>query len=91
MNRPKIKEYFGENATLQQVADTYNSQPELFNYAQALDRYIDELEESPVPDKVEDVVEVLQKQIDRLEVHDEMLLNTICEDLKKAVKILKKV
>ena len=89
--RPKIKEYFGENATLQQVLDTYESQPELFNYAQALDRYIDELEESPVPDKVEDVVEVLQKQIDRLEVHDEMLLNTICEDLKKAVKILKKV
>lgn len=45
--------------------------------------------ESPVPNKVDAAVELLQKQIDRLEVHDEMLLNTICQDLKKAVKILK--
>ena len=88
---PNIKDYFGVNTTLEKVHLFYTDNPELFNYAQALDRYIDELEESPVPDKVEDVVEVLQKQIDRLEVHDEMLLNTICEDLKKAVKILKKV
>ena len=44
--RPKIKDYFGENATLQQVVDTYKSQPELFNYAQALDWQVDKLEEA---------------------------------------------
>ena len=54
--RPKIKDYFGENATLQQVVDTYKSQPKLFNYAQSLDRYIDDIEtkwisiESKMPD-----------------------------------------
>jgi len=40
-------------------------------------------------DKVEDAVGLIQKQIDRLELHDEILLNTICQDLRKAVKILK--
>jgi len=44
--RPKIKDYFGDNATLQQVVDTYKSQPELFNYAQALDWQVDKLEEA---------------------------------------------
>ena len=44
--RPKIKDYFGENALLQQVVDTYKSQPELFNYAQALDWQVDKLEEA---------------------------------------------
>jgi len=42
LERPKIKDFFGEETTLQQVCDTYSSQPQLFNYAQALDRYIDE-------------------------------------------------
>ena len=46
--RPKIKDFFGENATLQQVIYTYKSQPELFNYAQALDWYIDELEKNKI-------------------------------------------
>jgi len=42
-HRPTIKEFFGENTTLQQVHEAaYLSQPELFSYAQALDNYIDE-------------------------------------------------
>ena len=54
--RPKIKDYFGENATLQQVVDTYKSQPELFNYAQALDWHIDEIEKTK-----SDLLKLLQK------------------------------
>ncbi len=45
MERPNIKGFFGENVTLKQVHETYLNQTELFNYAQALDRYIDELED----------------------------------------------
>ena len=46
--RPKIKDFFGENTTLQEVMQTYHSQPQLFNYAQALDWHIDALDKAIV-------------------------------------------
>lgn len=45
IKRPIIKDYFGKDATLSEVHQTYISQPELFKYAQALDIYIDMLEQ----------------------------------------------
>ncbi len=54
MVRPRIKGYWGENITLKQVHDTYLNQPELYNYAQALDNYIDCLEKKLLPNKPTD-------------------------------------
>ena len=45
MERPKVKDYYWKNATLVEVAETYNKAPNLFKYAQALDMYIDDLED----------------------------------------------
>ncbi len=43
ITRPEIKEFFGEDATIEKVHKTYIDNPELFQYAQALDEYIDEI------------------------------------------------
>jgi len=53
VQRPSIKDYFGKDADLKTVMAIYDSQPELFNYAQALDRYIDDCI-SPAPPSGED-------------------------------------
>ena len=45
MERPKVKDYYWKNATLDEVSETYNKAPNLFKYAQALDMYIDDLED----------------------------------------------
>jgi len=55
--RPIIKDFFGENATLTQVHNTYLSQPELFKYAQALDWYIDHLESKLQNNSVHHLIE----------------------------------
>lgn len=44
MNRPKIKDFFSEDATVGNIQFAFSSEPELYNYIQALDTYIDELE-----------------------------------------------
>lgn len=44
MPRPEIKNFFPENTTLTDIIKTYDSQPELFNYTKALDRFIDHIE-----------------------------------------------
>jgi hypothetical protein len=44
MDRPSIKDSFGDKATLKQVHEAYVNNKELFNYAQSLDNYIDFLE-----------------------------------------------
>lgn len=44
VKRPCIKDYFEEGASVFKAHSAYVSSPELFQYAQALDRYIDELE-----------------------------------------------
>ena len=44
MPRPEIKNFFLENTTLTDIIKAYDSQPELFNYAKALDRFIDQIE-----------------------------------------------
>jgi hypothetical protein len=46
MERPKITGFFGEEITLEQVHKTYLKQPSLYNYAQSVDRYCDELEKT---------------------------------------------
>jgi len=47
LDRPNIKDFFGQDATLPIVMKIYEYQPELFKYAQALDNYIDELASLP--------------------------------------------
>ncbi len=44
LERPKIKDYFKEGTTLNEVVKIYNSNPELFKYTQAADFYIDHIE-----------------------------------------------
>ena len=46
--RPSIKDYFPESFGVMDILPIYESQPELFNYAKALDRYIDDIE-NPTP------------------------------------------
>lgn len=54
MQRPNIKDFFPEDAPIQYVQRTYLSAPELWNYVQSLDNYIDSLESpSPQPSKDE--------------------------------------
>jgi len=43
MERPNIKNFFSENTTPQMVNNLFLEQPELYNYIQALDNYIDYL------------------------------------------------
>ena len=45
-DRPKIKDFFSEEITISKVHACYIIVPELYNYMQALDAYIDEIEES---------------------------------------------
>lgn len=45
MERPKIEEFFGD-AGLSDVCKSYLDSPNLFKYAQALDKYIDYLHEN---------------------------------------------
>lgn len=47
--RPIIKQYFKEGATLNDVHEAYINSPELFNYAKALDIYIDSLSKGAKP------------------------------------------
>ncbi len=61
INRPDIKGYFGEKVTLKQVHETYLSQPELFLYAQSLDRHIDKLESLIEKAIIEAKIEALQE------------------------------
>ena len=49
MTRPTSKDIFGKNATHESVNKMYIDSPNLFKYAQALDNYIDYLEESKIP------------------------------------------
>lgn len=51
--RPQIKYFFGVDATVETVHKAYLNNAELFNYAQALDRYIDELEDEDQEVKVD--------------------------------------
>ena len=44
MVRPNVKDYFGEDATLNYVHNKYINGTEMYNYMTALDRYIDYLE-----------------------------------------------
>lgn len=45
MKRPQIKDFFPEITTLTDAMLVYSSNKQLFSYATALNRYIDELEE----------------------------------------------
>jgi len=45
MKRPQVKDYFGKDAKLNDVAKAQEESPMLFSYAQGLERYIYYLEE----------------------------------------------
>lgn len=70
-NRPTIKDYFGLNATLQTVHQTYVENPELFKYTQALDNYIDTLDDTHA---------LLLSENTRLKEERDMIFKT-CSDL----------
>jgi hypothetical protein len=44
MQRPQIQNFFPSDTTLTDVLEEYKKSKDLFNYAQALDTYIDHLE-----------------------------------------------
>ncbi len=48
LKRPIIKKHFKEGTTIEEVAKIYAISPELFKYAQALDKYIDQLESEQI-------------------------------------------
>jgi len=60
--RPKIKDFFPESFGLMDILPIYESQPELFNYAKALDRYITELEDSTPPTLLNELRENADKR-----------------------------
>jgi hypothetical protein len=45
MNRPKIKNFFDKKTDIKTVHSEYTKSPHLYNYSNALDTYIDYLEE----------------------------------------------
>jgi hypothetical protein len=45
MKRPEIKDFFHEKTDLETIHAIYTKSPHLFSYANALDRYIDFLED----------------------------------------------
>ena len=45
MNRPKTKDFFSEKTDLETAHSEYTKSPHLFSYANALDMYIDYLED----------------------------------------------
>jgi len=63
MNRPTIKQHFGDGATLESVHKAYLDNPELFKYAQALDNYIDHLEQ-PTSISEEEIEKYAHEEID---------------------------
>jgi len=83
--RPTIKEYFGDDVTLARVHETYIEQPELFQYAQALDRYIDSIESSPQQPSEEEIEKILYDWI----VWDGCVV--VGFDSPKAVKAIKEL
>ena len=46
--RPTIKSYFPEDMTVGRINNTFLKNKELYNYIQALDSYIDELESKQI-------------------------------------------
>jgi hypothetical protein len=51
--RPKIKDFFPTDTNIQAVNDAYYNNKELFNYCQALDNYIDGIEENSINEPIE--------------------------------------
>lgn len=60
--RPSIKDYFPESFGVMDILPIYESQPELFNYAKALDRYIDDIENPTPPTLLNELRENADKQ-----------------------------
>ena len=61
--RPSIKDYFPESFGVMDILPIYESQPELFNYAKALDRYIDDIENPTPPTLLNELRELNVKYI----------------------------
>jgi len=61
--RPSIKDYFPESFGVMDILPIYESQPELFNYAKALDRYIDDIENPTPPTLLNELRELNAKYI----------------------------
>ena len=53
MNRPNIKDFFPDDTTPQRINELFLAEPELYKYIQALDLYIDELEENKPTEELE--------------------------------------
>ena len=52
MDRPNIKDFFSEDTTPSMINNTFLGEPELYNYIQTLDNYVDELESRLVENRV---------------------------------------
>lgn len=70
MKRPLIEEFFSGGTTLSQAMKKYEQTPELFNYAKALDRYIDQLQEQIIKLEMKDFNKVYEKGLQKEGVHE---------------------
>lgn len=70
MKRPEIKDHFPKGTTLDAVVFEYNSCKSLFKYAQAVDKYCDQLEQEDITNNElttlkEAVKELREEQADK--------------------------
>ena len=75
--RPSIKDYFPESFGVMDILPIYESQPELFNYAKALDRYIDDIENPTPPTLLNELRENADKQA--IEFAEWLIVNDVQE------------
>jgi hypothetical protein len=96
--RPKIQDVFPEGTTLNDVLKSYTDNEYLFKYAQALDHYIDELEQLSTPPQLrEGEVEDRKRNNETLYTYYQIDLQnisvewdcTICESLEQVLEVLK--
>ncbi len=66
MERPKINDFFTD---IDKADSQYRQSPELFNYTQSLDNYIDYLEQSKQgetrEDQIEKIIDTLENVLDK--------------------------
>lgn len=78
MNRPNIKDFFSDDITPKMINNMFLENKELYNYIQALDNYIDELESRFVENRV--MQKIAEEEIKQKLLWLDNLLCTIHRD-----------
>jgi len=80
MERPNIKDFFNEDITPRTINNLFLKETELYNYIQALDAYIDELESRPLEAGVILQLAEVNEMIDKMQAKNKELHWTPLEE-----------